>query len=181
MSLYKDTERVLVSKADILVRVKQIAVSLSEEYRGKNPLFIGILKGSVLFFSDIVRELDFPIEMDFMAISSYGASTRTSGEVKVVMDTDKSLAGRHVLLIEDIIDTGLTLSYMKNLLESRGPASLKICTLLDKPERRVADVKPDYIGFSIPNNFVVGYGLDYAQAYRNIPEICVLKPEVYTQ
>lgn len=179
MSLYKDAERILLPKEKIAERVKELGKQLSAEYKDKNPLMICILKGSVLFFSDLIREMDIPLEIEFIAISSYGNSTKTSGEVKVVKDTDKSLENRHVILVEDIVDTGLTLAYLKNMLERRAPASLKICTLLDKPERREAEIKVEYTGFTIPNSFVIGYGLDFSQKYRNMPDICVLKQEVY--
>lgn len=179
MSLYSDAECVLISKEKIAERVKEIGSQLSQEYRDKNPLMICILKGSVMFFSDLIRAMDIPLEIEFMAISSYDSSSKSSGEVKVVKDTDKSLENRYVILVEDIVDTGLTLSYLKHMLERRAPAALKICALLDKPERREVDIKADYLGFTIPNSFVIGYGLDYSQKYRNMPDICVLKPSVY--
>lgn len=180
MNLYRDIQNVLISKQDIAQKIKQIAKQLSVDYADKNPLMICILKGSFMFFADLLREMDIPLEVEFIAISSYGSGSKTSGEVKVVKDTDKSLEGRHVIIIEDIIDTGLTLSYLKNMLERRAPASLKICALLDKPERRKIDIEADYLGFKIPNHYVVGYGLDYAQKYRNLPDICVLKESVYS-
>lgn len=179
MSLYDDSEKVLLSKQEIAKRVKELGKQLSNEYKDKNPIIICILKGSCVFFADLIREMDIPLEIEFLAISSYGNSTNSSGEVKVTKDTDKSLENRHVILIEDIIDTGLTLTYLKNMLQRRKPASLKICTLLDKPERREADIDADYTGFKIPNKFVIGYGLDFSQKYRNMPDICILKPEVY--
>lgn len=179
LSLYNDAEQVLISKERIENRVSELAEQLTEDYKDKNPLIICILKGSVIFFSDLIRKMDIPMEIEFMAISSYGSSTKSSGEVKVVKDTDKSLKNRHVILVEDIVDTGLTLVYLKKMLTGRSPASLKICALLDKPERRLAEIEADYLGFKIPNSFVIGYGLDYSQKYRNLPEICVLKPSVY--
>lgn len=181
MSLYTDAERILITKEQIAERVKELALSLTEEYKDKNPLMIAVLKGSVMFFADLIRLLDFPLEIEFMAISSYESSVKSSGEVKVVKDTDKSLENRHVILVEDIVDSGLTLSFLKGMLERRGVASLKICALLDKPERREVEFQADYIGFSIPNSFVIGYGLDYAQKYRNMPDICVLNPSVYSK
>ena len=181
MSLYNDAESILITKEMIADRVRELGAELSRQYRDKNPLMISILKGSVVFFSDLIRAMDIPLEIEFMAISSYGNSIRSSGEVKVVKDTDKSLENRHVILVEDIIDTGLTLSYIKNMLERRAPASLKICALLDKPDRLQVDIEADYVGFKIPNKFVIGYGLDYAQKYRNMPDVCVLNPKIYNR
>lgn len=179
MSLYNDAESILLTKKQIADRVKELGAELSEDYKDKNPIMICILKGSLVFFADLIRQMDIPLEIEFLAISSYGNSTKSSGEVKVVKDTDKSLEDRHVILVEDIIDTGLTLSFLKNMLERRAPASIKICSLLDKPERRKSQIDADYTGFEIPNSFVIGYGLDYCERYRNMPDICVLKPEVY--
>ncbi|NLK17488.1 MAG: hypoxanthine phosphoribosyltransferase [Clostridiales bacterium] len=181
MSLYNDAESILITKEMIADRVRELGAELSRQYRDKNPLMICVLKGSVVFFSDLIRAMDIPLEIEFMAISSYGNSIRSSGEVKVVKDTDKSLENRHVILVEDIIDTGLTLSYIKNMLERRAPASLKICALLDKPDRLQVDIEADYVGFKIPNKFVIGYGLDYAQKYRNMPDVCVLNPKIYNR
>ncbi len=181
MSLYNDAESILITREMIADRVRELGAELSRQYRDKNPLMICILKGSVIFFSDLIRAMDIPLEIEFMAISSYGNSTKSSGEVKVVKDTDKSLEGRHVILVEDIIDTGLTLSYIKNMLERRAPASLKLCALLDKPDRRQIDIEADFVGFKIPNKFVIGYGLDYAQKYRNMPDVCVLNPKIYSK
>ena len=179
MSLYNDAESVLFSKQEIQERVKQLGETLAHDYQDKKPIMICILKGSLVFFADLIREMDIPLEIEFLATSSYGNSATSSGEVKVVKDTDKSLENRHVVLVEDIIDTGLTLSFLKNMLERRNPASLKICTLLDKPERRKLQINADYTGFNIPDKFVIGYGLDYSQNYRNMPDICVLKPSIY--
>lgn len=180
MSLYNDAESVLISKEQIAQKVKELAKTLTEEYKDKNPLLICILKGSFIFFADLIREMNIPVEIEFMAISSYGTASTSSGEVKVVKDTDKSLENRHVIIIEDIIDTGLTLSYLKNMLARRAPASIKICALLDKPDRREIEIEADYLGFKIPNHFVIGYGLDYAQKYRNMPDVCILKKSVYS-
>ena len=180
MSLYNDAESVLISKEQIAQKVKELAKTLTEEYKDKNPLLICILKGSFIFFADLIREMNIPVEIEFMAISSYGTASTSSGEVKVVKDTDKSLENRHVIIIEDIIDTGLTLSYLKNMLARRAPASIKICALLDKPDRREIEIEADYLGFKIPNHFVIGYGLDYAQKYRNMPDVCILKKNVYS-
>ena len=153
--------------------------TLNEEYAGKNPVFVGVLKGVVMFFADMVREITVPCEIDFMAVSSYGAGTTSSGEVKMLKDLDKTINGKHVIIVEDIIDSGNTLSYLKRLLEQRNPNSVKICTLLDKPERRKVDLKADYVGFVIPDEFVVGYGLDYDEKYRTYDEVYILKREVY--
>lgn len=179
MSLYDDAERVLISREQIAIKVKELAKQITHDYKTKNPLFICILKGSFIFFADLLREIDIPLEIEFMAISSYDTGATSTGEVKVVKDTDKSLENRHVILVEDIVDTGLTLSYLKNMLSRRAPASLKICALIDKPERREIAIEADYLGFKIPNHFVIGYGLDFAQKYRNLPDICVLKESVY--
>ncbi|MDD4002643.1 MAG: hypoxanthine phosphoribosyltransferase [Clostridia bacterium] len=178
--MYNDAESVLISKEQIAQKVKELAKTLTEEYKDKNPLLICILKGSFIFFADLIREMNIPVEIEFMAISSYGTASTSSGEVKVVKDTDKSLENRHVIIIEDIIDTGLTLSYLKNMLARRAPASIKICALLDKPDRREIEIEADYLGFKIPNHFVIGYGLDYAQKYRNMPDVCILKKSVYS-
>ena len=174
-----DFAKILISEEELRSAVKKMADRISADYVGKTPLFICILKGSVFFYVDLLKELSIPAELDFMSISSYGNSTRTSGEVKMIKDLDHSIAGKDVIIVEDIIDSGNTLSYLRDLLFSRKPASLRICTLLDKPERRQTDVTADYSCFCIPDEFVVGYGLDYAERYRNEPAIYVLKPEVY--
>lgn len=142
---------------------------------------VGILKGAVVFFSDLIRHVELPMSMDFMAISSYGNATKSAGVVRILKDLDKDIVGKHIIIVEDIVDSGLTLSFLKDNLVSRGAASLRICALLDKPERRKVDIKADYQGFTIPDAFVVGYGLDYAERYRNLPYIGVLKPEIYTK
>ena len=177
--MYKDVEKILVSKEELKERISQLAKMLDEDYANKRPLMICILKGSVIFFSDLIREMKIPLEIDFMAISSYGASTRSSGEVRMVKDLDRSIENRHVVIVEDIVDSGYTLSYLKRMLMSRHPQSIKICALLDKFERREVPLEVDYKGFDIGNEFVIGYGLDYAEAYRNLPEICILKRSVY--
>jgi hypoxanthine phosphoribosyltransferase len=174
-ALYKNIERVLIDKKEIAKKIKELADLLSADYEGKRVLMVGILKGSVIFISDLIRQMSIPVELDFMAISSYGFSMRSSGEVRVLKDLDKSVENKHVVVVEDIIDTGLTLNYLKKLLSNRALLSLKTCCLLDKIESRRIKIDADYIGFRIPNLFVVGYGLDYDQAYRNLPEICVLK------
>jgi hypoxanthine phosphoribosyltransferase len=174
-----DISRVLISKEEIAGKVRDLGQRLSKEYGDKNPLMVCVLKGSTIFYADLVRQMDIPIQMDFIAVSSYGRHTSSSGEVRLNKDLDQSLEGRHVVVVEDILDTGLTLHYLTDMLRSRQPASLKICTLLDKPERRSVAIEPDFCGFTVPDEFVVGYGLDYAERYRNLPYIGVLKESVY--
>lgn len=177
--MYDDLEYIMISKESIERKIKEIASVLDDEYRDKNPVMICILKGCAPFFTDLIRAMKIPLQIDFMAISSYGAGASTSGQVKMNKDLDKSIEDRHVIIVEDIMDSGYTLSYLRNMLTSRKPASIKICALLDKPSRREVDITPDYKGFEIDNEFVVGYGLDYAEKYRNLPEIGVLKREIY--
>ena len=177
----KDFAKVLITKEEIAAKVKEVAARITEDYKGESVLFVCILKGSVHFYSDLTREIDLPLTMDFMSISSYGAGTTSSGEVKMLKDLDKTINGKHVIIVEDIIDSGNTLSYLKRLLSSRQPASIKICTLLDKPSRRKVDLTPDYCCFTIPDEFVVGYGLDYDELYRNEKEIYVIAPAVYSE
>ena len=177
--MYNDLEKILISKEEIAKRVNELAKQLDNDYKGKKPLFIATLKGSIMFYADLLRAMTIPVELDFMATSSYGNKTKSSGEVRIVKDLDRTIEGRHIVIIEDIVDSGYTLSYLKRILLSRHPASLKICTLLDKFERREVAMEPDYKGFDIGNEFVVGYGLDYAEKYRNLPEIGILKKEIY--
>ena len=172
---------VLIPHAQIQARVAELGPQISADYSGKDLTVIGILKGSVLFMADLIRAISMPLAIDFMAVTSYGASTTSSGNVRILKDLDSSITGRHLLIVEDIIDSGLTMQYLLNNLASRGAASLRVCTLLDKPERRLTDVRADYTGFAVPNEFVVGYGLDYNQMYRNLPDIGVLHPEIYTK
>jgi hypoxanthine phosphoribosyltransferase len=174
-----DLEEILISEEAIQEKVKELGAQLTEEYSGKYPLIIGILKGSLPFMADLTRQIDTYLELDFMAISSYGSGTVSSGEVKILKDLNSSVEGREILIVEDIIDSGLTLSYLVKLFEYRKAKSVKIVTLLDKPEGRKVDIVPDMAGFIIPNAFVVGYGLDYAEKYRNLPYIGVLKPKIY--
>lgn len=169
--------KVLFSSEDIKTRVTEMGKVLTEDYKNKNPLLICPLKGSFMFFSDIAREIKIPCEIDFMAVSSYNSNTVSSGEIKILKDLTQNINGRHVLIIEDIIDTGLTLYNLKKMLSSRNPKSLKICTLLDKPSRRIAEITGDYCGFVIPNKFVVGYGMDLNEKYRNLPFIGIYEPE----
>jgi len=176
----QDIKEILLTEEQIASKVKELGSILSEEYRDKNPLVICVLKGAVVFMADLLRHMDIPCEMDFMAVSSYGSGTESSGMVKILKDLDTSAEGRHVLVVEDIMDSGLTLSRLMELLRHRQAASVKVVTLLNKPDRRKVDISPDYSGFTIPDEFVVGYGLDFAEKYRNLPFIGVLKPEVYT-
>ncbi|HHW44002.1 hypoxanthine phosphoribosyltransferase [Desulfofundulus thermobenzoicus] len=178
--MHNDTERVLLTEQEIAARVRQLGEEISRDYAGKEPLVVGILKGAVIFMADLVRCLSIPVRMDFMAVSSYGASSQSSGVVRILKDLEHNIGGMDVLLVEDIVDTGLTLNYLRENLLTRGPASLKICTLLDKPGRRRVNVPVDYNGFIIPDEFVVGYGLDYNGRYRHLRDIMILKREVYT-
>lgn len=168
---------VMIGKEELKKRVAELGAEISKDYKGESILAICVLKGAVLFMSDLIRELNVETKIDFMAVSSYGASTESTGVVRILKDLDFNIEGENVIIVEDIIDSGLTLKYLKEYLMARNPKSLKICTLLDKPERRVADVKADYIGFSIENKFIVGYGLDYNQMYRNLPYISYLEEE----
>ncbi|MGM8366122.1 hypoxanthine phosphoribosyltransferase [Virgibacillus sp. W0181] len=174
-----DIEQVLISEEDIKNKCTEIGEQLTQEYRGRFPLAVGVLKGAMPFMSDVLRYVDTHLEMDFMDVSSYGSGTRSSGEVKIVKDLDTKVEGRDLLIIEDIIDSGLTLEYLVDLFKYRKANSVKIVTLLDKPEGRSANIKADIVGFEVPNEFVVGYGLDYNQKYRNLPYIGILKPEIY--
>lgn len=178
--MYNDIDHVLFSEEDIANKCAEIGKQLTKEYAGKFPLAIGVLKGAMPFMSDVLRQTDAHLEMDFMDVSSYGSDTRSSGEVKIVKDLDTKVEGRHLLIIEDIIDSGLTLRYLVDLFKYRKAKSIKIVTLLDKPTGRTADIKADLIGFEVPDEFVVGYGLDYNQKYRNLPYIGVLKPHIYS-
>lgn len=173
-------EKVLVSEEEIQNKVRELGAQLTEEYKDKFPLVIGVLKGAMPFMSDLIRRIDTFLEMDFMDVSSYGHSTVSSGEVKIVKDLNTSVEGRDILIVEDIIDSGLTLSYLVQLFQYRKANSVKIVTLLDKPTGRKADIQADYVGFVVPDAFVVGYGLDYAEKYRNLPYIGILKPYVYS-
>ena len=177
--LEKDIDRVFFSGEELQARVKELGAQITKDYEGKNPLFVGVLKGSFVFMADLMRSVDGYCDIDFMAVSSYGSGTTTTGAVKINKDLTYNVEGRHIILIEDILDSGVTLSYLKKYIEARKPASVRICTLLDKPARRKADISADYVGFECPDAFIVGYGLDYAERYRNLPYIGVLKPEIY--
>lgn len=175
----EDILKVLVSEEEIKQKVARIGQKISEDYKDKNLLMVSVLKGSVVFMADLMRSIDIFARIDFMSVSSYGSGMKTSGVVKIIKDLDIDLDGYDLLLVEDILDSGKTLYYLKEILTQRNPASIKIATLLNKPARREADIHPDYVCFEVPDEFVVGYGLDYAEKYRNLPYIGVLKPEVY--
>ena len=172
--LYQDLLKVLVTREEIQAAVKALGEKITADYAGKEPVLIGILKGAVVFYSDLIREIDLPLTTEFMAISSYGSATKTSGVVQVLKDLNRDITGKDVMIVEDIVDSGNTLHKLIRVLEVRRPASLKLCTMLDKPERRTVEIPVDYTCFEIPDAFVVGYGLDYAQKYRNLPYIGVL-------
>ncbi|MDQ6420713.1 hypoxanthine phosphoribosyltransferase [Paenibacillus sp. LHD-117] len=177
--MQNDIKDVLYSEEQIQAKVSELGARLSVDFEGRNPLVICVLKGAFIFMSDLVKTITVPLEIDFMAVSSYGASTKSSGVVKIIKDLDVTVEGRDVLIVEDIIDSGLTLSYLIDVLEHRGSKSVTVVTLFDKPARRTVDLQPDYKGFTLPDEFVVGYGLDFAEKYRNLPYIGILKPEVY--
>ena len=177
--LEKDIREVLVTRAEIQAMVESLGQQLTQEYQEKDLLVVGILKGASFFMADLVREMDLMLEIDYMATSSYGDAIESSGEVKILKDLDTTVKNRHILIVEDIVDTGTTLKYLIDLFSHRQAASIKVCALLDKPSRREKQVQADYVGMTIPNEFVVGYGLDYGQKYRNLPYIGVLKEAVY--
>lgn len=175
----KSIGKVLIDEETLNKRVEELGAEITRDFQGKDLLMIGILKGAVIFMSDLAKKIELPLAMDFMAVSSYGASTKSSGVVRILKDLDEEIEGKDVLIVEDIIDTGLTLHYLCENLLSRKPNSLKICCCFDKPSRREVPVEIDYVGFDIPDEFVVGYGLDYAQRYRNLPYVSVLDPKEY--
>lgn len=176
-----DIEKVLLSEDELKEIIKRLGKEITEDYKDKNLLVVSVLKGSVMVMADLLREIKLPLRIDFMSVSSYGSGTTTSGTVKIIKDLDINLAGYDLLIVEDILDSGVTLSNLKEILLTRGPASVKICTLLDKPERRKANVVADYVGAQIPDAFVVGYGLDYDEKYRNLPYVGILSPSVYSE
>ena len=178
-AMYNDLDGILYTKDQLAEAVRKLGQQITKDYEGKKPVMICILKGASVFFVDLIREIDLPLEIDFMVVSSYGASTKSSGEVKMVKDLDRSINGRDVIVVEDIVDSGMTLSFLKRTLLGRGAASLRIATLLDKPARRRVELDADYSCFNIPDAFVVGYGLDYDEVYRNLPDIGVLSPRIY--
>lgn len=177
--LHPDLVELVIGTSALQARVTELGAAIRADYAGRAPVLVGILKGAVVFIADLARALDLPVEIDFMAVSSYGNSTQSSGIVRITKDLDSSIEGRDVILVEDIVDSGMTLRYLREYLERRNPASLAVCTLLDKQVARKADVEVEYIGFQIPDAFVVGYGLDYAERYRNLPYVGVLRPSIY--
>ncbi len=181
MSLSNDILKVLYSEEQLKAKCAEMGAQITRDYQGKNLLLVTVLKGAVVYMADLMRCIDLPCAIDFMVVSSYGSGTKTSGVVKIVKDLDQDLSGKDILIVEDILDSGMTLNYLKGLLQSRNPASIRIATLLDKPDRRMVDLKADYVGYQVPDEFVVGYGLDYDEKYRNLPYVGVLKPEVYTK
>ena len=176
-----DIAKILISEEQLKKRIREMGAEIARDYAGKTPTMVCILKGAVMFYTDLLRNIPIPLTMDFMAVSSYGNSTKSSGEVEIRKDLSTSIEGKHVVIVEDIVDSGFTLSYLTRMLESRGAKSIKLCTLLDKPSRRAPGItlQADYSGFEVGNEFVVGFGLDYAEFYRNLPYIGVLKPEIY--
>lgn len=176
-----DIEEILLTEKDLQKAVKKLGRQISADYEGKNLMLVAVLKGSVIFMADLMRAITIPISIDFMSVSSYGGGVKSTGIVKIIKDLDHDISGYDVLIVEDILDSGLTLSYLTNVLRQRKVNSIRIATLLDKPERRQVDIKPDYTCFVVPDKFVVGYGLDYDQKYRNLPYVGIVKPEVYTK
>lgn len=179
--MLNDIQNVLFSEEQIRHKVEELGGEITRDFEGRNPLVICVLKGAFIFMADLVKHIPIPLEIDFMAVSSYGQSTKSSGVVKIIKDLDVTVEGRDVLIVEDIIDSGLTLSYLIDVLERRNALSVTVVTLFDKPARRSVELEPDYKGFTLPDEFIVGYGLDYGEKYRNLPYIGVLKPEVYTK
>ncbi len=178
-AMHPDCAEILIGKEELQKKVGELGKLLTEEYRGKDLIVLGLLKGSFVFMSDLVRAMDLDMDVEFMVVSSYGASTQSSGNIKINLDLKADLTGKHVLIVEDILDTGRTLYFIRDIIRLRGPESVKICTLLDKPARRKADITADYVGFTVEDKFIIGYGLDYAEKYRNLPYVGVLKPEIY--
>ena len=177
--MIQDVERILFTEEQLQKRVAELGAQITADYAGKNPVLASVLRGSYIFMADLTRQIKLPLTVDFMAVSSYGSGTTSSGQVEIRKDLSDSIEGRDLLIVEDILDSGNTLYYLQRILNARHPASIKICTLLDKPERRAKPIEADYKGFTIPDEFVVGYGLDYNEKYRNLPYIGILKPEVY--
>ncbi len=175
----QDIAQVLITREQLQKTVAELGARISRDYAGKNPIMVSVLKGAFVFMADLVREITVPCTVDFMAVSSYGKGSKSSGQVQIIKDLDTNIEGRHVIVVEDILDSGNTLSYLLELLRARRPASVRLCTLLDKPARRKVQVDIDYRGLEVPDEFIVGYGLDYAEQYRNFPEIGVLKHEIY--
>lgn len=178
MEFQDEFDEVLITEDEIRQKVQDIGETLTKKYRGKDVLLVGVLRGCIAFISDLMREIEFPVEIDFLAVSSYGQTSQSSGVVRVLKDLSEDIEGRHVILVEDIVDSGLTLNYLMGYLKAREPASIDTCVLLDKPYRREVEVDVDYTGFEVPDKFLVGYGLDYAQEFRNVPYIATIKDEV---
>jgi hypoxanthine phosphoribosyltransferase len=179
VTVHDDVSEVLLTEEQVQTRVRALGAQLSVDYAGRSPVLVSVLKGSIVFLADLVRAMDVPLSVDLMEVSSYGSGTETSGQVRILKDLSGPIEGRDVVVVEDIIDTGLTLNYLLRYLTERSPASIRVCCLLDKPARRLAEIEIDYRGFSIPDRFVVGYGLDFNEQYRNLPYIGVLRPSVY--
>lgn len=177
--LEQDIKKILYSEEAIVAKTKALGEQLTADYQGKHPLLVGVLKGSVPFMAELIKHIDTHIELDFMVVSSYHGGTTSSGEVKILKDVDTKIEGRHIIFVEDIIDTGRTLKYLRDMFEYRQAASIKIATLFDKPEGREVDIEADYVCYDVPNEFIVGFGLDYAEKYRNLPYVGVLKEEIY--
>lgn len=177
--LMKDIESVLIYSEQINPRVTQLAQQINRDYEGKDLMLVCVLKGASMFFADLFKQIELPVSCEFIAISSYGASTKSSGVVRLIKDVDTPVQGKHVLFIEDIVDSGLSMHYLLENFATRGASSVRVCTLFDKPARRKVDLKADYVGFEIPDAFIVGYGLDYNEKYRNLPDVCILSPSVY--
>ena len=181
-TLDRDIDHILVTEEQLKAKVNELGAQITKDYEGRDLLLVSILKGSVMFVADLMRAIRMPCGIDFMVVSSYGgANTTSTGLVKIVKDLDQDLSGKDLLIVEDILDTGITLSHLVPMLKLRNPASVRLCTILSKPSRRKADIEPDYLGFEVPDEFVVGYGLDYDEKYRNLPYVGVLKPEVYSK
>jgi hypoxanthine phosphoribosyltransferase len=178
-SIHDDVEEILLSGEQIGARVAELGRRLAADYAGRTPVLVSVLKGSIVFLADLIRAMDVPLNVDLMEVSSYGSGTESSGQVRILKDLSSSIEGRDVVVVEDIIDTGLTLNYLLRYLAERHPASVRVCCLLDKPARRLAEIEIDYRGFSIPDRFVIGYGLDYDERYRNLPYVGVLRPSIY--
>lgn len=177
--MINDIKEIIINEEEVLLKIKELSKKISEDYKGKNLLVVGILKGSVIFASDLIKNIDIPCEIDFMAVSSYGDSSETSGVVRILKDLDHSIEGKDIIIAEDIIDSGVTLDYLTKYLKTRNVNSVKIAALLSKPARRKVEIDVEYLGFEVPDEFIVGYGLDYAEKYRNLPYVAILKEEVY--
>ena len=177
--MHQDVERILFTEEELAARVRELGARITRDYAGKDLVIASVLRGSFIFMADLTRAIELPLTVDFMAVSSYGAGTVSSGQVEIKKDLSDSIEGKDLLIVEDILDSGNTLYYLIDVLEARKPASIRICTLLDKPERRIKPIKADYMGFTIPDAFVVGYGLDYNEMYRNLPDVGILSPRIY--